>query len=86
MHKYTFKPSYIIRNRKDLIGLIKDNQLRGLGGVLKDEVQDSMTTEDFEKVFKVSKIFVCNINFLDIDYNFRIIVLRIFYLWLISKT
>jgi transcription initiation factor TFIIE subunit beta len=52
--KYTYKPYYTIRNRKDLINLIKDHQVKGLGGILLDDVQESMTTEDFERVFKVN--------------------------------
>jgi transcription initiation factor TFIIE subunit beta len=50
--KYTFKPSLIIRNRKDLLNLVKENQSKGLGGVLMDDVQESMTTDEFERVSK----------------------------------
>ncbi|CAF0709200.1 unnamed protein product [Brachionus calyciflorus] len=50
--KYTFKPSLILRNRRELINLIKDHQNKGLGGVLVDDIQESMTTEEFDKVFK----------------------------------
>lgn len=51
--KYTFKPYLFIRNRKELIKLIKDHQDRGVGGVLLEDVQESMTTEEFDKVTKV---------------------------------
>lgn len=50
--KYTFKPYFIIKNRKDLINLIKDHQIKGLGGLLLDDIQESMTTEDFDRIFK----------------------------------
>ena len=53
--KYTYKPSFNLKNRRDLINLIKEKQDKGEGGVLKDDVQESMTTEDFERIFKVKK-------------------------------
>ena len=53
--KYTYKPSFVLKNRRDLINLIKTTQAKGEGGVLKDDVQESMTTEDFERIFKVKK-------------------------------
>ncbi|RNA42927.1 transcription initiation factor IIE subunit beta [Brachionus plicatilis] len=52
VRKYTFKPKFPIKNRKDLINLIKDHQIKGLGGLLVDDVQESMTTEEFERVNK----------------------------------
>ena len=51
--KYIFKPSFILRNRRDLINLIKTQQAKGEGGVLLDDVQEAMTTEEYDKVFKV---------------------------------
>ena len=39
--KYTYKPYYTIKNRKDLINLIKDHQTKGLGGILMDDVVSS---------------------------------------------
>ena len=51
--KYVYKPSLHLKNRRDLINLIKTTQAKGEGGVLKDDVQESMTTEDFERIFKV---------------------------------
>ena len=60
--KYTYKPSFILRNRRDLINLIKDRQSKGEGGVLKDDVQESMTTEDFERIFKVIFLNLINIT------------------------
>lgn len=52
VRKYTFKPKFSIRNRRDLINLIKDHQSKGLGGLLVDDIQESMTTEEFERVNK----------------------------------
>ena len=49
--KYSFKPLFNLRNRRDVINLIKDNQSKGLGGILIDDIQDSMTTDEFEKMF-----------------------------------
>jgi transcription initiation factor TFIIE subunit beta len=53
VRKYTFKPIYKIRTRKDLLNLIKDSQIKGEGGILLENVQESMTTDDFERIIKV---------------------------------
>jgi transcription initiation factor TFIIE subunit beta len=57
VRKYTFKPYYTIKNRKDLVNLIKDHHSKGFGGLLLDDIQESMTTEDYERVFKVIQVF-----------------------------
>jgi transcription initiation factor TFIIE subunit beta len=54
VRKYTFKPSFVIKNKKDLVNLIKEHQSKGLGGVLAEDVQDSMTTDEYERIFKVT--------------------------------
>ena len=54
--KYTFKPNFMLRNRRDLINLIKAQQAKGEGGVLLDDVQESMTTEEFERIFKLPQV------------------------------
>lgn len=46
LRKYTFKPFYNIRNRKDLINLVKDSQMKAAGGVLLDDVQESVPDAD----------------------------------------
>jgi transcription initiation factor TFIIE subunit beta len=50
--KYTFKPYHKIRHKRDLINLIKDHQNKGLGGLLLDDIQESMTTDEFERIFR----------------------------------
>lgn len=55
MRKYTFKPIYNLRSRRDVINLIKENQTKGLGGVLLEHVQESMTTDDYDRIFRVIK-------------------------------
>lgn len=46
IRKYTFKPFYNIRNRRDLINLVKDQQIKAAGGVLFDDVQESVPDAD----------------------------------------
>ncbi len=53
VRKYTFKPIYKIQNRKELMNLVKESQVKGEGGILMENVQESMTTENFERIFKV---------------------------------
>lgn len=53
VRKYTYKPLFTLRNRRELINLIKDHQTKGIGGVLMEDVQDSMTKDDYDKIFKV---------------------------------
>ncbi|KAL4705347.1 hypothetical protein ACJJTC_006833 [Scirpophaga incertulas] len=40
--KYTFKPVYKIKDRKSLLRLLKQHDLRGLGGILLEDVQESL--------------------------------------------
>ena len=44
--KYTFKPTYVIRNRRDLVNLIRDQQNKAYGGILLEDVQESMPNAD----------------------------------------
>ncbi len=53
VRKYTFKPFYNIRNRRDLINLIKDQQNKAAGGVLLDDVQESVP--DADEMIKVDE-------------------------------
>ena len=46
IRKYKFKPFYTIRNRRDLINLVKEQQLKAAGGVLLDDVQESVADAD----------------------------------------
>lgn len=51
--KYTYKPTHVINGRKDLINLIKEQQNKGLGGILMEDVQESMTNDEYERFSKV---------------------------------
>ncbi|GAB1606544.1 transcription initiation factor IIE subunit beta-like [Argonauta hians] len=47
---YIFKPKYNIRNRKGLMNLLKNQDLHGLGGVLSDDIEESIPNA--HKAFK----------------------------------
>ena len=49
--KYMFKPPYKIRDRKGLLKLLRQTDLKGLGGILLEDVQESLPNH--EKVLKV---------------------------------
>ena len=51
VRKYTFKPFYNIRNRRDLVNLVKEQQMKAAGGVLFDDVQESVP--DVDEMLKV---------------------------------
>lgn len=51
--KYAFKPPYRIRDRKGLLKLLRQTDLKGFGGILLDDIQESLPNH--EKVLKVSK-------------------------------
>jgi transcription initiation factor TFIIE subunit beta len=42
MNRYTFKPMYKIKDGKSLLRLLKQHDLKGLGGILLDDVQESL--------------------------------------------
>ena len=50
--KFLFKPIYDVRDRKGLLNLLKKHDLLGLGGVLLDDVEESVP--NFQKVLRVS--------------------------------
>lgn len=50
--KYTFKSPYKIRDKKALLKLLKQHDLKGLGGILLEDVQESLP--HCEKALKVS--------------------------------
>ena len=54
--KYMFKPPYKIRDRKGLLKLLRQYDLKGLGGVLLDDVTESLP--NYDKVLKVSCPFL----------------------------
>lgn len=49
--KYMFKPPYKIRDRKGLLKLLKQADLKGLGGIMLDDIIESIPNH--EKVLKV---------------------------------
>lgn len=48
--KFAFKPKYDIRNRNDLYQLLKTHELKGLGGIYFDDVDEAI--KDADKVVK----------------------------------
>jgi len=48
--KFSFKPVYKIKDGKTLMRLLKQHDLKGLGGILLDDVQESLP--HCEKVLK----------------------------------
>jgi hypothetical protein len=46
VRKYKFKPLYNLKKGIDLINLIKENQFKAAGGVLLDDVQESLPNAD----------------------------------------
>lgn len=44
--KYAFKPPYNIRDRKSLLKLLDKHDQRGLGGILLDDIRESMANVD----------------------------------------
>jgi len=49
--KYTFKPPLPCRDKKSLLRLLKQHDMKGLGGILRDEVIESVPHA--ERVLKV---------------------------------
>jgi len=49
--RFMFKPPYKIRDKKGLVKLLKQTDLKGLGGILLDDVQESLPNH--EKVLKL---------------------------------
>lgn len=49
--KYMFKPPYKLKDRKALLKLLKQQDLKGLGGIMLDDIQESLP--NCEKALKV---------------------------------
>lgn len=49
--KFVFSPKYYIRNRNDLYQLLKTHEIKGLGGIYFDDVDEAI--KDADKVVKV---------------------------------
>lgn len=52
--RYLFKPPYKIRDRKGLLKLLRQMDLKGLGGILLEDIQESLPNH--EKALKVYKL------------------------------
>lgn len=46
VRKYWFKPTYVLNKPRDLVALIRDQQSKAHGGILLEDVQDSMPNAD----------------------------------------
>ena len=49
--KYMFKPPFKIRDKKSLVKLLRQYDLKGHGGILLDDIQESLPNH--EKILKV---------------------------------
>lgn len=49
--KYMFRPPYKLKDRKALLKLLKQQDLKGLGGIMMDDIQESLP--NCEKALKV---------------------------------
>ena len=49
--KYKFKPPFKVRDRKGLLKLLRQTDLKGMGGILLEDIQESLPKH--EKVLKV---------------------------------
>lgn len=52
--RYQFKPPYKVRDRKGLLKLLRQTDLKGYGGILLEDIQESLPNH--EKVLKVNYI------------------------------
>lgn len=55
-NKFLFKATYKIRDRKSLLRLLKQQDLKGLGGILLEDIQESLPHSD--KALKVCSCFI----------------------------
>ncbi len=53
--KFVFKPKYNVRSRNDLYQLLREHEVKGLGGVYLDDISEAI--QDAEKVIQVSQFF-----------------------------
>ncbi|XP_033737336.1 general transcription factor IIE subunit 2-like [Pecten maximus] len=50
--KYLFRPTYEIKDRKGFLNLLKRHDLHGMGGLLKEDIDESFGTANTEKALK----------------------------------
>lgn len=55
--KFLFKATYKIKDKKSLLRLLKQQDLKGLGGILLEDIQESLPHS--EKALKVMFSFFC---------------------------
>lgn len=53
-----FKPPYKLKDRKALLKLLKQQDLKGLGGIMMDDIQESLP--NCEKALKVTLVKINN--------------------------
>lgn len=58
--KFVFKAMYKLKDRKSLLKLLKQQDLKGLGGVLLEDVQESLP--HCEKALKVFAVYILLLN------------------------
>ena len=52
---WVFNPPLLVRDRKSLVKILRMNDLKGTGGILMDDIQESVP--HYEKVMKVRNFF-----------------------------
>jgi len=52
VRKFKYKPLYNVSDRKGIINLIRETQTKGLGGIPMENIQESLTTAEFDRIFK----------------------------------
>ena len=52
-NKYTFKPALQVRDKKGLLKLLRQHDMKGLGGIILDDIQESVP--HYDKVMKVNE-------------------------------
>lgn len=78
--KYMFKPPYKLKDRKALLKLLKQQDLKGLGGIMMDDIQESLP--NCEKALKVKIYIVFTVIVGTCVYN----KIEYYYLYSIYKT
>lgn len=56
--KFTFKAQYKIKDRKSLLRLLKQHDLKGLGGILLEDIQESLPHSERHLKVRTTLIFI----------------------------
>ena len=59
--RYTFKSMYKIKDRKSLLRLLKQHDLKGLGGILLEDIQESLPHSERHLKVNWKATLYCNI-------------------------